>query len=194
MQCAKVSTMIRITLKGNPGPLEEVIKMKNMIKTICEKILSSLREGFGGLLVRLQGVAMLTHLQRSCSLLQPCAQHRCSAGTGSRVPAPFAGRAQRAHLGSLKLREDSVWFTHSSLPSPTRVCGMLNFYLPAYKKTKGVRVLRTKALTSKPFGYLLHAEHRGAMRDKRQIAAETKGVTVLRTRFSHILNFRKENR
>lgn len=74
--------MIRITLKGNPDPLEETMKMKMkmylMFMIICEKILS-LREGFCGLLVRSQGVAMLTHLQRSCSLPHPYAQHRRSA-------------------------------------------------------------------------------------------------------------------
>jgi hypothetical protein len=71
MRCVKVSMMIRITLKGNPGPLEEVMIMKLYLitKTICEKI-HSLREESAGLLVRSQGVAMLTHLQRSCSLLQ----------------------------------------------------------------------------------------------------------------------------
>lgn len=48
-------------------------------------------------------------------------------------------------------------------------------------------------MTSQPFGYLLNTEHRGAMRDKRQIAAETKKVTVLGTRFSHIHYLWKEN-
>ncbi len=41
--------MIRITLKGNPGPLEEAIIMKLylIIKTICEKILASARRDRG---------------------------------------------------------------------------------------------------------------------------------------------------
>lgn len=142
---------IRITLKGNPGPLKEVIKMKNMFKAICEKIFAFLREDVAGLLVRLQGVAMLTHLQRSCSLLPACAQHRRSAVTGSGVPAPFAGRAPCAHLGSLRLREDSGWFTHSPVTAPTVVYGMLNFYLPTQKKTKSVVVLRTKVLSITTF-------------------------------------------
>ena len=45
MRCAKVSMMIRITLKGNPGPLEEAMIMKLCLifKTICEKILASAR-------------------------------------------------------------------------------------------------------------------------------------------------------
>lgn len=133
------------------------MKLYLMFKAICEKIIS-LREGFCGLLVRLQGVAMLTHLQRSCSLLRAYALIVRSAVTWSQVPAPLAGCAPCAHLGSLCLREESSWFTHPQLPAPTGVGDALNLYLPAEKKTKSVEVLRTKVLSIETFR--LSAERR----------------------------------
>lgn len=169
--------MIRITLKGNPGLTEEVMIMKLylIIKTICEKILL-LREEIAGLLVRLQGrfdanAPETTPARYNYRALQTGARR----STGSEVPASLAGCAHRAHLGLLRLREESIRSPHSPVPAPTGVGDALDFYLPAEKKTKSVWVLRTKVLTSDPFGYLLNAEHRGAMRAKRQIAAKQKG-------------------
>lgn len=149
------------------------MKLYLIVQILCEKIIS-LREGFCGLLVRSQGVAMLTHLQRSCSLLPALLQTGARRSTKSRVPAPLAGCAPCAHLGSLWLREDSSSSPHSLLTAPTGLGDALHFYLPAQKKTKSMVVLRTKVLTSDTFGYLPNAEHRGAMRDKRQIVAKQK--------------------
>lgn len=151
------------------------MKLRLMFKTICEKILL-LREEIAGLLVRLQGrfdanAPETTPARYNCRALQIGARR----STKPRVPAPLAGCAHRAHLGLLWLREDSVLSPHSPLSTPTGTGDVLHFRLPADKKTKSVWVLRTKVLTSETFGHLPNAEHRGAMRDKRQIAAKQKG-------------------
>ena len=134
-----------------------------------------LREEMGGLLVRLQGVAMLTHLQRSCSLLHPCAPNRRSAVhrvAGSSV----ARRVCTSRTPRLALSARRVGLVH---PLSTRCTHWDWRYaqLPPSRgqETKSVWVLRTKVLSIRTFGYLPNTEHRGAMRDKRQIAAKQKG-------------------
>jgi hypothetical protein len=86
------------------------MKLYLITKTICEKI-HSLREEPAGLLLRSQGVAMLTHLQRSCSLLQMFAQHRRSAVhrvAGSR----FARRACTTRTPRLALAARILGLVH----------------------------------------------------------------------------------
>lgn len=137
---------IRITLKGNPGPFEEVIKMKNMIKIICEKILYSLREESAGLLVRLQGVAMLTHLQRSCSLLQMFASIVRSAvhRVGGSRSVRRACTTRTPRLAQTARRFGFVSPLSSHCTHQGWRCAQLS---PSRgQETKSVGVLRTKVL------------------------------------------------
>ena len=159
--------MIRITLKGNPGPLEEAIamKMRLIIKTICEKILL-LREDIAGLLVRSQGrfdadAPETTPARWSCRALQTGARR----STKSQVPASLAGCAPCAHLGELWLREDSIRSPHSPLAAPTGVGDVPSSHIPADKKTKSVVVLRTKVLDITTFR--LSATRRAQRRNAR---------------------------
>ena len=134
------------------------MKLYLIMKTICEKILS-LREEVAGLLVRSQGrfdanAPETTPARWNCRSLNTGARR----STGLEVPASLAGRAHRAHLGSLRLREESVRSPHSPVPAPTGVGDAPDFHIPAEKKTKSVWVLRTKVLDIKTLR--LSAEHR----------------------------------
>ena len=120
------------------------MRLRLMIKIICEKILL-LREEIAGLLVRLQG-----RFDASAPETTPARWNWRAPNTGARrstgleVPAPLAGRALCAHLGSLWMREESTRSPHSPVPAPTGVGDALKSHLLAEKKTKSVWVLRTK--------------------------------------------------
>ena len=168
--------------------------MKNIIKSICEKILASARRDRGAsgpLAGRCDADAPVTLLLATSSV----AQNRRSAvhrvGGFRPVRRVCTLRTPRLTVSARRFG----WFTHSLLHAPTGVCGILNFCLPAQKKTKSVVVLRTKVLSITTLR--LPATRRAQRCNASQAAdsCKTKRFGVLRANALNIyFNFRKENR
>ena len=180
--------MIRITLKGNPGPLKGGDDHE-----ITSDNSDNLRED------------SFPAARRVCGASGPLAG-RCDADAPATLLLATAVVCVNRALGGPRVTDSRPARRACTLRTPRLTVSARRFssvsplssrythwglrYAPLLhsrgQETKSMVVLRTKVLTSDPFGYLPHTEHRGAMRNKRQIAAETKRVKMLRTRFSHI--------